>query len=40
LYEDFPCERREQLLKREGENIREKGTLNQVVAGRAIEEYC
>ena len=40
LYEDFPCERREQLLKREGEIIREIGTLNQVVAGRTNEEYC
>ncbi len=39
LYEDFPCERREQLLKREGEIIREIGTLNQIVSGRTHKEY-
>ena len=33
LYEDFPCERKEQLEKREGEVIREIGTLNRVIAG-------
>ncbi len=39
LYEDFPCERREQLLKREGEIIREIGTLNQLIEGRKYKEY-
>ena len=34
LYEDFPTERREQLNKREGEIIREIGTLNKRIAGR------
>ncbi len=33
LYEDFPCERREQLLKREGEICREIATLNSVKPG-------
>jgi hypothetical protein len=28
LYEDFPCERKEQLMQREGQIIREIGTLN------------
>ena len=39
LYEEFPCENKEQLTKREGEVIRETGTLNQVVAGRSAKEY-
>ena len=39
LYEDFPCERREQLVKREGEVTREIGTLNKNIAGRTRQEY-
>ncbi len=39
LYEDYPCERKEQLLKREGEIIREKGTLNSRIEGRTLHEY-
>jgi hypothetical protein len=39
LYEDFPCERREQLLEREAKIIRKIGTLNQDVAGRTNEAY-
>ena len=39
LYEESPCENKEQLTKREGEVIRETGTLNQVVAGRSAKEY-
>ena len=35
----FPCERREQLIKREGEVTREIGTLNKNIAGRTREEY-
>jgi hypothetical protein len=38
LYEDLPTERREQLNKREGEIIREIGTLNKNIAGRTIKE--
>ena len=33
LYEDYPCERKEQLEKREGEITREIGNLNKVIAG-------
>jgi hypothetical protein len=33
LYEDYPCERKEQLEKKEGEITREIGNLNKVVAG-------
>lgn len=39
LIEDFPCERREQLLKREGEIIRQRNCLNVVVPGRTPKEY-
>ena len=39
LYEDFPCENINQLLKREGEIIRLIGTLNHNIAGRTMKEY-
>jgi len=39
LYEVFPCENKEQLCKREGEIIREIGTLNIEIAGRTRKEY-
>ena len=39
LYEDFPCERKEQLIKREGEVQRLIATVNKVVAGRTAKEY-
>ena len=39
LYEDFPCERKEQLDKKEGEIIRLIGTLNKNIPGRTDEEY-
>ena len=39
LYEDCSCESKEQLNKREGEIIREIGTLNKVIAGRTKKEY-
>ncbi len=39
LYEECPCENKEQLCKREGEVIREIGTLNILVAGRTRQEY-
>jgi len=38
LYEDFPCDRKEELLKREGEIIREIGNLNYQIAGRTSKE--
>jgi hypothetical protein len=40
LYEDYPCERKEILNKREGEVIREIGTLNKRIEGRTIKEYA
>ena len=39
LYESYPCNNKEELVKREGEIIRLIGNLNKVVAGRTIEEY-
>ena len=39
LYEDYPCENKEQLNKKEGEIIRLIGTLNILVAGRTRPEY-
>ena len=39
LYENFPCENREQLLKREGEIIRLIGTLNVKIDGRDKKQY-
>jgi hypothetical protein len=39
LYEDFPCDNREQLEKREGEVIREIATINKLIAGRTQKEY-
>ncbi len=38
LYEDCPCERKEELNKREGEVIREIGTLNKKIEG-TTKEY-
>jgi hypothetical protein len=39
LYEEYPCENKEQLNKREGEIIRLIGTLNILEAGRTRQEY-
>ena len=39
LEEEYSCENVEQLRKREGEIIREKGTLNERIAGRSKAEY-
>ena len=39
LYEEYPCENRNQLHKREGEIIRLIGTLNSRIAGRNNQEY-
>ncbi len=38
LYERFPCNDRAELCKREGEVIREIGTINKNVAGRTAKE--
>jgi hypothetical protein len=39
LYEDCSCERREQLLQREGQVIREIGTLNKIISGRTRKDW-
>ena len=39
LIEKYPCETKEELRRREGELIREKATLNKIVAGRNRREY-
>ena len=38
LYENCPCNSKEELCKREGEIIREIGTLNRCIAGRSVRE--
>ena len=38
LYEECSCDNKEQLTKREGEIIRQIGTLNKQLPGRSIEE--
>lgn len=39
LFEDFPCDRKEQLSQREGQIIRGIGTLNKRIEGRTDKEY-
>lgn len=39
LYEEYPCENKEQLCKKEGEIIRLMGNLNIKIAGRNQKEY-
>ena len=39
LYEDYPCDNRHQLSRREGEIIRQIGTLNKRIEGRTNKEY-
>ena len=39
LYEDFPCDNKDQLIKREGELIREIATINKCIAGRDMKQY-
>jgi hypothetical protein len=39
LIEDYPCERKEQLNKREGEVQRERNCVNKYIAGRTIKEW-
>jgi hypothetical protein len=39
LYEDYPCDNKEQLRKREGEVIREIATINSNIAGRSRKDY-
>ena len=39
LIENYPCSSKEELNKREGEYIRQMGTLNYQVSGRTRQEY-
>lgn len=39
LVENYPCNDKNELNRREGELIRQFGTLNKVIAGRTREEY-
>lgn len=39
LYESYPCNNREELLRREGELIRELDCVNKVITGRTKKEY-
>jgi hypothetical protein len=39
LYEAYPCNSKDELLKREGEIIREIGTLNSNIAGRSSKDW-
>ena len=39
LLEDCPCEDKYQLRQKEGQYIREMGTLNKIIAGRTIKEW-
>ena len=40
LYENYSCENKEQLFKKEGEIIRMIGSLNSKIAGRSKKEYA
>ena len=39
LYEVYPCNSKEELLKKEGDIIRQIGTLNKCIAGRTKKEW-
>ena len=39
LIEDYPCERKEQLNRREGEIQRERNCVNKKISGRTRNEY-
>jgi hypothetical protein len=39
-YEDFPCNSKQELNRREGQVIREIGTINKQITGRTRKEYC
>ena len=40
LIEDYPCDNREQLNRREGEIMRERECVNKNIAGRTTGEYA
>ena len=39
LYEEYPCDNKQQLSKREGEVIRSLQCVNKCIAGRTLKEY-
>ena len=39
LLEEYPCENKDQSTKREGEWIRERGTVNKRIENRTKQEY-
>ncbi len=39
MYENYKCNSKEELNRREGEIIRKIGDMNQIIAGRKREEY-
>ena len=39
LYENYPCKSKEELNRREGQVIRQIGTLNHCIAGRSAKEW-
>lgn len=40
LVEEYPCNNRQQLCKKEGEYIKANECINYAIAGRTAEEYC
>ena len=40
LVEEYPCNNRQQLCKKEGEYIKANECVNCAIAGRTAEEYC
>ena len=39
LYEMYPCDSKEELVKKEGDIIRQLGTINKYIAGRTKKEW-
>jgi hypothetical protein len=39
LLEEYPCENKQQLLRREGEHIRNLNCVNKIISGRTNKEY-
>ena len=40
LYENYPCNSKKELEKKEGEIIRLIGTINRIISGRTRKEWC
>jgi hypothetical protein len=39
LYENYPCKSKEEINRRDGQVIRETGTLNHCIVGRSVSEW-